>query len=65
MQKHKIKYCTMPGKMSLEEILVQISQQEVACRLREIKKDDVKLPRKDQLLIRENKTMQKLLYLPS
>lgn len=53
----------LTGRDSLEEAFAQINQAEVLKKTQEVKKDERKIPRKVLTLIRENDTMQKLLYL--
>ena len=51
------------GKKSLEETFAEINQKEVMKKMREAKKDEIKIPRKVLLLVRQKETMAKLLYL--
>ena len=51
------------GKDSLQDALAEISQQEVVKKMQEAKNDDAKIPREVLLLIRQQETIPKLLYL--
>jgi len=53
----------LTGSDSLEEAFAQINQAEVLKKTQEVKRDERKIPQKVLTLIRENDTMQKLLYL--
>jgi hypothetical protein len=53
----------LDGKASLEDAFAEISQQEVMRKMQDAKKEETKIPRNVLMLIRQEETMQKLLYL--
>jgi len=53
----------LDGNMSLEEKFAEIDHEQVIARTRDAGNDENKIPRKIKNMIRENKTMDKILYL--
>jgi hypothetical protein len=49
--------------MSLEEKFAEIDHEQVIARIKDAGNDENKIPRKIKNMIRENKTMDKILYL--
>ena len=51
------------GKKSLEEKFAEIDHKEISTKMADAKKADSKIPRHVKKLIRQEKTMNRLLYL--
>ena len=53
----------LDGNMSLEEKFAEIDHEQVIARTKDAGNDENKIPRKIKNMIRENETMDKILYL--